>query len=100
MAGTVDGMVGMVDMEVGEDMAAEAGMAAAETFPWSDSLRPLIFRFESESSSAKHAQHGISFRCKCEPGFALFRFNQLDQPDFAKRHYVRRRSHHLDRRIK
>jgi hypothetical protein len=91
MAGTVDGMV---------DMAAEAGMAAAETFPWSGSIRPLIFRFESESSSAKHAQHGISFRCKCEPGFALFRFNQLDRPDFAKRHYVRRRSHHLDRRIK
>lgn len=30
MAGTVDGMA---DMEVGEDMAAEAGMAAAETFP-------------------------------------------------------------------
>jgi hypothetical protein len=38
MAGTVDGMAGTVDgmvvMEVGEDMAAEAGMAAAETFPW------------------------------------------------------------------
>ncbi|WP_367841095.1 hypothetical protein [Paraburkholderia sp. DGU8] len=32
MVCTVDGMV---DMEVGEDMAA-AGMAAAETFPWSD----------------------------------------------------------------
>jgi hypothetical protein len=46
MAGTVDGMV---DMEVGEDMAAEAGMAAAETFPWSDSIRPLIFRFELAS---------------------------------------------------
>jgi hypothetical protein len=34
MAGTVDGMADTgADMEVGEDMAAEAGMAAAETFP-------------------------------------------------------------------
>jgi hypothetical protein len=55
MAGTVDGMVGMVDMEVGEDMAAEAGMAAAETFPWSDSIRPLIFLFESSQKELTDA---------------------------------------------
>jgi hypothetical protein len=37
MEGTVDGTVDMgVDMEAGEDTAAEAGMAVAETFPWSD----------------------------------------------------------------
>jgi hypothetical protein len=40
------------DMEAGADMAAEAGMAAAaDTFLWSDSIRPpLTFRFESRQS--------------------------------------------------
>jgi hypothetical protein len=40
------------DMEAGADMAVEAAMAAAaDTFPWSDSIRPpLTFRFESSQS--------------------------------------------------
>jgi hypothetical protein len=51
--GMADGMAGgtadmEVDMEVGEDMAAEAGMVAAEMVPWSDSIRPLIFKGAKE----------------------------------------------------
>jgi hypothetical protein len=54
----------------------------------------------TELSGTKHAQHGISFGCECKASFTLFRCNQLNQSDVAKRHYVGRRSHHLDRCIK